>query len=103
MGANMERSGGWLVWVALAVAVGSAVYSHLRLRAVEAELDVRPPIAVIDISRVATEAQQTDTRADFNARLTRARDAVQRLSDAGYVVLERNQVEGYPVALEVKP
>ena len=103
MGTPGERAANWLVWVALVVAVGSGVYAHLRVRALEAELAARPPIAVIDMSRIASEAAPGATLEDLNGRVTRARSAVERLAGAGYVVLERSQVEGYPVSLEVRP
>lgn len=93
---------GWGI-IALLVAVASCAYSVIQVRRLEAELASRPPIAVVDLTQVTEGTNAEVTVEVINERLTRVQAVSQKLAAAGYVVLERGNVEAYPVAIEVRP
>lgn len=98
-----RQPGGWqavmgfaLVVGLLCLAVGGSWLGYQwGLTQLAAELDRRPPVAILDVSRVAAEDEETDQR------VTVLRQQAKRLAAAGYVVLDGRGVLAAPADLYV--
>lgn len=94
-----------LAWPIVVFAVGAWLgYGWIRARVladVEAQLRERPPIAVIAADDYL-EPGKADA-ASVKRSLAKFVDHARKLSDAGYVVLDRQAVIDAPAQLAVKP
>jgi D-tyrosyl-tRNA(Tyr) deacylase len=78
--------------VAGAIAAGGAHYALKRFESANA-----PPIAVVDFGQVVADLPKDDSAPQtVNQRMTRVREAVKKLTDAGYLVLDGQAVLGAP-------
>jgi hypothetical protein len=100
-GAGRQSGGWWAAVFALVVVVlclmaaGGWLGYHWGYRQWASELDRRPPVAILDVSRVAAEDEETDQR------VTVLRQQAKRLAAAGYVVLDGRGVLAAPADLYV--
>jgi hypothetical protein len=79
--------------VAGAIAAGGAHYALKRFEPTGAP----PPIAVVDFGQVVADLPKDDSAPQtVNQRMTRVREAVKKLTDAGYLVLDGQAVLGAP-------
>ena len=81
--------------VAGAIAAGGLHYALKRLEPAGAP----PPIAVVDFGQVVADLPKDDSAPQtVNKRMARVREAVKKLTDAGYLVLDGQAVLGAPEA-----
>lgn len=79
--------------VAGAIAAAGAHYALERFEPASAP----PPIAVVDFGQVVADLPKDDSAPQtVNHRMTRVREAVKKLTDAGYLVLDGQAVLGAP-------
>jgi hypothetical protein len=89
-----------LAGAALAGASGGFLVARGTLMKWHAELERRPPVAIIDVTALAPPPLGKDVDAAQTARMIQ--DAARRLSAAGYVVLDAQAVLAAPMDLYVR-
>lgn len=90
-----------VVVVALLAAGVGMGFAEWRVRAVEAELQVSPRIAVLPVYDTIEEKVQGGMDPNEAAQVPMA--AARRLADQGFIVLDADRVYAYPAPLEVNP
>lgn len=91
-----------IVWPIILVGLGLA-YGEWRARQLEDEIAARPPIAVLPVDASVIRIIEETPGIKAEEAIARVREAGQRLADAGYVVLNADQVYGYPIDIEARP
>lgn len=91
-----------ILWPAVCalLAIG---YAEWRVSNVENEIAARPPIAVLPVDASVIRIIEENPGMKAEEAIARVREAGQRLADAGYVVLNTDQVFGYPIDIEARP
>lgn len=75
----------------------AAVGVHFALKRFDGGSSQAPMIAVLDVGQVVAELPKDDTAADLvKQRMNRIREAVEKLKNSGYVVLDGQAVLGAP-------
>ncbi|BAU49634.1 hypothetical protein SVA_3086 [Sulfurifustis variabilis] len=100
MAAPLEAGRVWRA-AAIAGAVAGAIAAtgaHYALKRFE-PASAPPPIAVVDFGQVVADLPKDDSAPQtVNHRMARVREAVKKLTDAGYLVLDGQAVLGAPEA-----
>ncbi len=78
-------------------------YAEWRVSNVETELVARPPIAVLPVDASVIRIIDENPGIKAEEAIKRVRAAAERLADSGYVVLNVDQVYGYPIDVEARP
>jgi hypothetical protein len=80
--------------------IGGAGISYLMLEARQTELDERlmksPPIVVVDFAKMAMKYPEGATQEQIEMLMVQTNDAVVRLREAGYIVLDASGVVAAP-------
>lgn len=89
-----------IVVAAVIGALGGAGASHLMMDSRHAELDERllksPPVVVVDFAKMAMQYPEGATEEEVEALMVQTNDAVIRLREAGYLVLDAGAVVAAP-------
>lgn len=88
---------------ALVVSLATAAGLGWQVRALNAELAARPPIAVIDVAEHIAAVKAATPTMTSGAQFDVVRKKAERLAVSGYVVLDRATVIAQPKAFEVMP
>lgn len=91
------------IWWPIVLAGTTVAYVEWRTRQVEDEIAARPPIAVLPVDASVIRIIEETPGIKAEEAIARVRSAGQRLADAGYVVLNSDQVYGYPIDIEARP
>lgn len=86
------------LWLAGTVAI-SAATSYFGIQHVEAELAVRPPIAVIDYTSLIGQLGGKTSPDQAHAIVLETRRRIDALVAKGYLVVDANIAVGHPSAL----
>ncbi|MEN9111021.1 MULTISPECIES: hypothetical protein [Xanthomonas] len=85
------------------LAIGAANYFVCH-SVIKSELEVRPPIAVVDEAAfIQQNLKPNATTQDLEQLLLRSEHAATTLTENGYLVLRKNQVFSSPAEIEAKP
>lgn len=85
----------------LVATVASAAFTQWRYEALVEDIERRPPIAVVRLADFIEQMPTKPTPADMRALYQRYGRIVDRLADAGYLVLDGQAVAGAPADLYV--
>lgn len=91
------------IWWPVVLAGMTIAYVEWRARQLEDEIAARPPIAVLPVDASVIRIIEETPGVKAEEAIARVRSAGQRLADAGYVVLNTDQVYGYPIDIEARP
>ena len=85
----------------LIAVAASVAYTHWRYTALAEDIDRRPPIAVVRLADFIQQMPAEPSKADMKALYQRYGVIVDRLADAGYLVIDGQAVAGAPADLYV--
>ena len=85
----------------LVAATASAGYAHYRFEALQQQVDRTPPIAIVQLADFIQQMPPNPSAEDMKALYERYGNIVDRLADAGYLVLDGQAVAGAPADLYV--
>lgn len=89
-----------IIIAAVLGAVGGVTGSHLMLNhkvsALEAQVTQIPPLAVVDFAKIAMEYPEGATTEEMEALMVKTNEAVIKLYEAGYMVLDAAAVVSAP-------
>lgn len=89
----------------MASAIGAATGGGLCWYYFTAQSDaasVRPPVAIVDFSKLVIRADGAQRSADdLNAQMVRVKKAIEKLRSAGFLVIDSQSVLGAPESLYV--
>ena len=85
----------------LVAVAASTVYTHWRYTQLAQDIDRRPPIAVVRLADFIEQMPPKPTQDDIKALYQRYGGIVDRLADAGYLVIDGQAVAGAPIDLYV--
>ena len=102
----MNDTGSGISWFSalllmLIATAASAAYTHWRYRELAEDIDRRPPIAVVRLADFIQQMPPDPSKADMKALYQRYGAIVDRLADAGYLVIDGQAVAGAPADLYV--
>jgi len=82
--------------IAMIILLAGLIYiTHWRLQVVEEQLAMTPPLVVIDFAELVSSYGFVEGP-ELEAKMVEARDKVQKLKDAGYLVLDAANVVAAP-------
>lgn len=90
-----------VVVAGLVSAAAGMGYAEWRVRAVEAELQVSPRVAILPVYDTIKGKVEGGMTSDEAAKVPM--EVAKRLADQGFIVLDADRVYAYPAPLEVKP
>ena len=88
-----------LVAALLGAAIGFAAarrFPNRRAGELQARLERRPPVVVVDFARLAAAYPPGASREELDERMAGTRDAIAKLRRAGYLVLDAASVVAAP-------
>lgn len=88
-----------VTWVAMAALAASSLYLSLKVQKMEEQTAFTPPVVIIDFVRLVDSYGSDVDSGDLEARMMQTREQVEALRDAGYLVLDANNVIAAPDAL----
>ena len=101
---NSKDTSLWKFWAWFAVAavimVNGAGFYYLNYK-VDRKFSEIPPIAVIDLTKVAAEYPEGASESELNALMIKTNNAIVKLKDAGYLVIDAQAVLAAPDELRV--
>jgi hypothetical protein len=84
--------------------VGLAFYMKPTLDRLRDDLALRPPVMVVDMANLAIESVPVGASKDeIDAHFVNAQKAVDRFSEAGYLVILRQSIVSAPAGLTLTP
>lgn len=101
-----ERQGSlWLIVMSIVslAALGMACWTYRQERALQNELLVRPPIAVIPLSALLRKASESGDSRSVDQAAMRVKVAASRLRKQGYLVLDDGKLLAWPGQIEARP
>jgi len=91
------------LFFSLLAGIALLAYGDWRLRALERELEARPPLAVLAVDATVIRLLDENPGMTAEQAVGRVREAGRRLAESGYVVLDAPHVYGYPAEIEARP
>ena len=82
---------------------GSYLFFMNKISAIESELTLRPPIAVVDFVDIASRYPDGTTKTEAEQLMVKTQKAIVKLSDAGYMVIDRSHLISAPKDLFLPP
>lgn len=82
---------------------GSYLLFMNKISALEGELSLRPPIAVVDFVDIASRYPDGTTKTEAEKLMVKTQKAIVKLSDAGYMVIDRSHLISAPKDLFLPP
>ena len=82
---------------------GSYLLLMNKISALESELSLRPPIAVVDFVDIASRYPDGTTKTEAEQLMVKTQKAIIKLSDAGYMVIDRSHLISAPKDLFLPP
>lgn len=94
--------GAIVMWPMLCCVVSLLWVDH-RLSGIRAEVDARPPIAVLPVDDLVLQDITRRNSPDPQPSIAKVQEMGSRLADAGYVVLNKSTVYASPAQFEARP
>lgn len=82
---------------------GSYLFFMNKLSALESELSLRPPVAVVDFVDIASRYPDGTTKTEAEQLMVKTQKAIVKLADAGYMVIDRSHLISAPKDLFLPP
>mgnify|MGYP000650278744 CR=1 FL=1 len=82
---------------------GSYLFFMNKISAIETELTLRPPIAVVDFVEIASRYPDGTSKTEAEQLMVKTQKAIVKLSDAGYMVIDRSHLISAPKDLFLPP